>query len=111
MRRRWSANGSSAIRRTSAPGCRPTRGSTASMPVARTTSRIPTRAVRPHNETAIERDGYLTDLLSRHAVDFIERQTASQPFLLSLHYSAPHWPWLTRDDAEESARTRHKGEH
>jgi len=44
--------------------------------------------------------GYLTDLLSKRAVDFVERQAAQtkQPFLLSLHYTAPHWPWETRDD-------------
>jgi arylsulfatase A-like enzyme len=63
------------------------------------------------DETPVEEPGYLTDLLSRRAVDFVERQTADQPFLLSLHYSAPHWPWLTRDDAEESARTANNGVH
>ena len=45
--------------------------------------------------------GYLTDLISRRAVDFIERVAApdAAPFLLSVHYTAPHWPWETRDDA------------
>lgn len=64
-----------------------------------------------HNETPIEQEGYLTDLLSKQAVSFVERQSATQPFLLSLHYSAPHWPWLTRDDEEESARTKKNGIH
>ena len=50
----------------------------------------------------VHRDGYLTDVLSDAAVDFVHRQTADKGFLLSLHYSAPHWPWLTRDDAELS---------
>jgi arylsulfatase A-like enzyme len=63
------------------------------------------------NEEAIQQDGYLTDMLNRRAVEFIERQSADQPFLLSLHHSAPHWPWLTRDDQAESVRTRTKGEH
>jgi arylsulfatase A-like enzyme len=27
-----------------------------------------------------------------------------RPFFLSVHYTAPHWPWETRDDAEESVR-------
>ncbi len=63
------------------------------------------------NETAVEVPGYLTDLLSQRAVDFIERQDADTPFLLSLHYSAPHWPWLTRDDEAESARTATNGTH
>ncbi len=63
------------------------------------------------NETPIQQEGYLTDLISRRAVDFVSRQTAAKPFLLSLHYSAPHWPWLTRDDAAESSRTFNSGAH
>jgi arylsulfatase A-like enzyme len=47
--------------------------------------------------------GYLTDVLSRRAVDFVQRHAqgakAGRPFFLSLHYTAPHWPWETRDDA------------
>ena len=49
-------------------------------------------------------DGYLTDLLSERAVYFVERRAEAarngRPFLLSLHYTAPHWPWETRDDAD-----------
>jgi arylsulfatase A-like enzyme len=46
-------------------------------------------------------EGYLTDLISKRAVDFIERAGGhdSMPFFLSVHYTAPHWPWETRDDA------------
>jgi arylsulfatase A-like enzyme len=45
-------------------------------------------------------DGYLTDLLSKRAVDYANRMAAQDaPFFLSLHYTAPHWPWETRDDA------------
>jgi arylsulfatase A-like enzyme len=45
-------------------------------------------------------EGYLTDLISNRAVDYIERmaQDPQKPFLLSIHYTAPHWPWETRDD-------------
>ena len=51
-------------------------------------------------ENEARRTGYLTDLISARAVDFIERQRgAKAPFLLSVHYTAPHWPWETRDDA------------
>jgi arylsulfatase A-like enzyme len=43
--------------------------------------------------------GYLTDLLSQRAVDYVDRMAnQNAPFLLSLHYTAPHWPWETRDD-------------
>jgi arylsulfatase A-like enzyme len=48
-------------------------------------------------------EGYLTDLLSERAVDYVQRMAAGakagQPFFLSLHYTAPHWPWETREDA------------
>ncbi len=46
--------------------------------------------------------GYLTDVLSQRAVDHVRQRAADakagKPFLLSLHYTAPHWPWETRDD-------------
>lgn len=45
-------------------------------------------------------EGYLTDLISRRAVDYVDRMASQDaPFFLSLHYTAPHWPWETRDDA------------
>ncbi|MBC7600935.1 MAG: sulfatase-like hydrolase/transferase, partial [Polaromonas sp.] len=47
--------------------------------------------------------GYLTDLISQRAVDYVNRMATGakngEPFFLSLHYTAPHWPWETRDDA------------
>ncbi len=47
-------------------------------------------------------DGYLTDLISHRAVDYVDRMAdgakAGTPFFMSLHYTAPHWPWETRDD-------------
>ena len=53
------------------------------------------------NGREVERNGYLTDLLSERAVEFVSRCAQSkQPFLLSLHYTAPHWPWETREDGE-----------
>ena len=54
-------------------------------------------------EQQVQREGYLTDLLSERAAQFVRDQT-KRPFLLSLHYTAPHWPWLTRDDVLESSR-------
>ena len=45
-------------------------------------------------------EGYLTDLLSERAAGYVRRMGAQQaPFFLSLHYTAPHWPFETRDDA------------
>jgi arylsulfatase A-like enzyme len=41
---------------------------------------------------------YLTDLLSDRSVDYVRARAADRkPFLLSLHYTAPHWPWETRN--------------
>lgn len=48
-------------------------------------------------------NGYLTDLISRRVVDYVKRAaTRPDPFFLSVHYTAPHWPWETRDDAGRS---------
>lgn len=51
------------------------------------------------NLTPVERTGYLTDLLTTRAVDYIQRRR-SAPFYLSLHYTAPHWPWQDRKGGE-----------
>lgn len=40
----------------------------------------------------VDRAGYMTDLLTDRAVDYISRKR-SHPFYLSLQYTAPHWPW------------------
>jgi arylsulfatase A-like enzyme len=56
-------------------------------------------------EDEIERQGYLTDLISDRATQFVERRKGRQePFLLSVHYTAPHWPWETREDEAEARR-------
>ena len=44
-------------------------------------------------EVPVQQIGYYTDLLGARAVDFVNKQQAGKPFLLSLHYTAPHWPW------------------
>jgi arylsulfatase A-like enzyme len=54
-------------------------------------------------ETEIHRDGYMTDLITARAVEIVRRK-GEAPFLLSLHYSAPHWPWETRADEAEARR-------
>ena len=41
---------------------------------------------------ARRRDGYLTDVFSDRAAEFVQRPR-SKPFYLSLHYTAPHSPW------------------
>jgi arylsulfatase A-like enzyme len=44
------------------------------------------------NLTPVERNGYLTDLLTERAVNYVKKPR-SAPFFLSLQYTAPHWPW------------------
>ena len=42
--------------------------------------------------------GYYTDLLAERAVDYIAKHDTARPFFLSLHFTAPHWPWEGPDD-------------
>jgi len=56
-------------------------------------------------EKEVHRTGYLTDLLSDEAVSFVKK-AKGKPFFLSLHYTAPHWPWEGRADEDESKRIR-----
>ena len=59
------------------------------------------------NEEETEDVGYLTDLISDRAVAWLEAVAKpGTPFLLSLHYTAPHWPWETRDDAGKAAEIK-----
>ncbi len=51
--------------------------------------------------------GYLTDLLGDRAVAIVNDHARDRrPFLLSLHFNAPHWPWEAPGDEAESARLR-----
>jgi len=46
------------------------------------------------DDVPVHQAGYLTDLLGRRAVDAVNGYAKSrQPFIISLHFSAPHWPW------------------
>ena len=58
-------------------------------------------------EVPVERAGYMTDLLTDRAVEFISRRH-ERPFYLSLHYTAPHWPWEGPRD-EAASRTLGQG--
>jgi arylsulfatase A-like enzyme len=61
-------------------------------------------------EVPVERHGYMTNLLGDRAVQTVESYAKSrEPFLLSLHFTAPHWPWEGPDDEAESRRIRTSG--
>ena len=57
------------------------------------------------NGNPIARPGYMTDLLGDEAIrvigGFAEKKT---PFFMSLHYTAPHWPWEAPEDERISQR-------
>ncbi len=56
-------------------------------------------------DQTVEETGYLTTLLGDRAVELIESFSAStSPFFLSLHFSAPHWPWEAMGDQAEAER-------
>lgn len=58
-------------------------------------------------DRAVETHGYLTDLIGRRAVLEIARMVGDKrPFLLSLHFNAPHWPWETEKDEARAAKLK-----
>jgi arylsulfatase A-like enzyme len=61
------------------------------------------------DDAPIDQMGYLTDLLGSRAVDVVNAYAKStQPFLISLHFNAPHWPWEAPGDQAESNRLRYR---
>ncbi len=57
------------------------------------------------NGTPIARPGYMTDILGTEAVRQIgELSKDKKPFFMSLHYTAPHWPWEAPEDEKVSER-------
>lgn len=70
------------------------------------------RAPLYKDEVPIERHGYMTNLLGDRAVQTVEAYARSkEPFLLSLHFTAPHWPWEGPDDEAESKRIKGRLRH
>jgi arylsulfatase A-like enzyme len=55
----------------------------------------------------VTQEGYSTDLFGDRAVKVIgDYARTGQPFLVSLHFNAPHWPWEAPGDEAESSRLR-----
>jgi arylsulfatase A-like enzyme len=58
----------------------------------------------------VERVGYITDLLAQRAIEQIA-SAGTAPFFMSLHFTAPHWPWEGPQDeavAKTLADSRHR---
>jgi arylsulfatase A-like enzyme len=63
-------------------------------------------------ETRIEAAGYTTDLLADATIRTLDRRRQDgKPFFISLHFTAPHWPWEGNDEEgrDESARLAEAG--
>lgn len=56
-------------------------------------------------DAPVETTGYLTDLLGDRAISVLEDYAkGTTPFMMSLHFSAPHWPWEGLDGHADSLR-------
>jgi arylsulfatase A-like enzyme len=59
------------------------------------------------DDVPVHQMGYLTDMLGSRAVEVVNGYAkAGRPFLMSLHFNAPHWPWEAPGDQAESERLR-----
>lgn len=57
------------------------------------------------NGELVDEPGYLTDAITDDALAFIDREAnADQPFYLSVHYTAPHSPWIDAHPEDVVAR-------
>ncbi|WP_318614296.1 sulfatase-like hydrolase/transferase [Sporosarcina sp. YIM B06819] len=52
------------------------------------------------NGELVNESGYLTDVITDDALSFLEKQDCKQPFYLSVHYTAPHDPWINSHPQE-----------
>jgi len=53
-----------------------------------------------HGDEQVEEDGYVTHLITTHAVDFI-KEHKDEPFCLYLPHEAPHYPYQGPNDKPE----------
>jgi arylsulfatase A-like enzyme len=62
------------------------------------------------DDVQVHQMGYLTELFGNRAVDVVNGYAkARQPFFVSLHFNAPHWPWEAPGDEAEAERLRVQG--
>ncbi|GAA5049579.1 hypothetical protein GCM10023208_08000 [Erythrobacter westpacificensis] len=63
-------------------------------------------------DVQVEEVGYMTDLMADRAIEYLDARAgeADKPWLLSLHFTAPHWPWEA-NDAKGRAESERLAEH
>jgi len=75
----------------------------APVPAATATAAANTANSLYDGDKAVEVHGYLTDLLAdRTSREIEDCAKSSQPFFMSLHFNAPHWPWEGPGDEQAS---------
>src|SRR6185295_2461698 len=63
-----------------------------------------------NDDVPVQTNGYMTELLGDRAVQLVnDLAKAKQPFFMSVHFNAPHWPWEAPGDSAESKRIVGKG--
>ena len=61
-------------------------------------------------DVKVHQNGYLTDLMGDRVIAEIGAYSKTKtPFLISVHFNAPHWPWEGPDDEEEAHRLKGLG--
>ena len=59
------------------------------------------------DDVKVRQPGYLTDVLGDRTIAVIDEFARSgRPFLVNLHFNAPHWPWEAPDDEAEAQRLK-----
>jgi arylsulfatase A-like enzyme len=68
-------------------------------------------------EVPVSKIGYYTDLIADRAIDYLSTQATGKslanrkPFFLSLHFTAPHWPWEAPGDEEVARKLTNLGDY
>ena len=47
----------------------------------------------PEDGTGVKYEGYVTDINTDFAIDFLDKRPKEKPFMMMLHYKAPHDEW------------------
>lgn len=66
----------------------------------------PTKDGLYNGNTQVEEQGYYTKLISNRAKKYLTDRNKKRPFFLSLHFTAPHWPWEGPEDIETSRQLK-----